>query len=228
MSTNFDDFKNDYSEELDKSISFSGQDSDFFTERKAHIIVEIAKRHLGETANLQVLDLGSGTGVTDSFLTPHMTKLSGAEVSPGVIETASTRNPTVSYRIYDGLTLPFDNATFDLVFTICVVHHVPVEKRELFFSEMRRVTKPGGINIVFEHNPFNPLTQHVVNNCPFDKDAVLLKPSEVRSRLRKAGLEMAEQAYFLFFPWRGAFTKKVENFLGWLPLGGQYFVVARV
>jgi ubiquinone/menaquinone biosynthesis C-methylase UbiE len=161
-------------------------------------------------------------------LTPHLSKLSGAEITPGVIATASTQNPTVDYRIYDGKSLPFSDAVFDLVFTICVVHHVPLEDRNTFFAEMRRVTKPGGMNIIFEQNPYNPVTRRVVSNCPFDEDAVLLKPKESRSFLSDAGLTVVEQRYFLFFPWRGRVTTWLESCLSWLPLGAQYFVAARL
>ena len=228
MSTNFDDFKDKYSETLDKSIAFSGQDSDFFTERKADLVREVAECHLGPVRDLEILDLGSGTGTTDAFLVPHLSKLSGAEVTQGVIETARKQNPTVNYRLYDGKYIPFDDATFDLVFTICVVHHIPLEEREHLFTEMRRVIKPGGINIIFEHNPYNPITQHVVNNCPFDEDAILLKPVETRARLQQAGFTIIKQKYFLFFPWEGSRTVAIEQMLGWLPLGGQYFVAAKV
>jgi hypothetical protein len=39
--------------------------------------------------------------------------------------------------------------------------------------------KEDGHFIIFEHNPINPVTRHLVKNCPFDADAVLLstKPS---------------------------------------------------
>ena len=81
-------------------------------------------------------------------------------------------NPTVRYQAYDGKTLPYDDASVDLAFAIRVMHHVAVGDRPQFASELRRVVRPGGLAVIFEHNPYNPLTQHVVRNCEFDEGAV--------------------------------------------------------
>ena len=67
------------------------------------------------------------------LLISALVKTSGAEVTPGTIETARKQNPTVNYRLYDGKSIPFDDATFDLVFAICVVHHIPLEETAFFY-----------------------------------------------------------------------------------------------
>jgi hypothetical protein len=80
---------------------------------------------------------------------------------------------------------------------------------------------------VFEHNPYNPVTRRLVNTCPFDADAVLLARAETVSLLKAAGLEPSAAAYCLFFPQMLAALRPLEAWLGWLPLGGQYFVAGR-
>ncbi|MBI2362192.1 MAG: class I SAM-dependent methyltransferase [Elusimicrobia bacterium] len=224
----FETFKDDYKQTLDRSTAFVGQDGDFFARRKAELLLGLAARRLGPPQGLKALDLGSGLGLTDRFLSPLMPGLCGVDVAPGVVAAAAKANPRVAYSVYDGASLPYPDAAFDLVFTVCVAHHVPPAGRAAFFAEMRRVTRPGGLDVVFEHNPYNPLTRRVVGNCPFDADAVLLEPRESRERLRSAGLTPVEQRYFLFFPWEGALTGWLEGRLGWLPLGAQYFVAARL
>lgn len=87
--------------------------------------------------------------------------------------------------------------------------------------------KPGGLIFVFEHNPYNPVTQKIVSNCPYDEDAVLLKPSELNGLLREGGLEVKEQQFSLFFPQWLKLALPLERYLGWLPLGGQYWIKAR-
>ena len=79
----------------------------------------------------------------------------------------------------------------------------------------------------FEHNPYNPVTRRIVSNCPYDEDAVLLKPSELRTLLSGAGLSVQRQAYCLFVPPRFGRLAACEAALGWLPLGGQYWIEAR-
>ena len=87
--------------------------------------------------------------------------------------------------------------------------------------------RPGGRLFVFEHNPYNPVTRHLVNTCPFDADAVLLTRAETVSLLKAAGFEPSAAAYCLFFPQMLAVFRPLEAWLGWLPLGGQYFVAGR-
>ena len=81
-----------------------------------------------------------------------------------------------------------------------------------------------GKAFVFEHNPYNPVTRRIVNNCPYDADAVLLKPAELRGLFDSAGMKVHSKEYCLFIPPRFAALAGLEKYLGWLPLGGQYWV----
>ncbi len=224
----FDRFKDDYQTQLQGVVEFSGQDADFFAELKARHIVEAAERHLGSPKDLKVLDLGSGIGATDQFLAQRFSALHGVDVGEGVVEKAAKANPTVDYKVYDGKIVPFPDGTFDLVFAICVLHHVALADRDGLIREMKRVTKPGGLIMVFEHNPLNPVTVRVVNNCAFDADAILLRLGETRALFERGGLSFVERRYFLFLPWRGRLVQLLESVLRALPLGAQYFVAARV
>jgi hypothetical protein len=89
---------------------------------------------------------------------------------------------------------------------------------------LHRVTQklaPGGRLFVFEHNPYNPLTVQAVRACPFDDDAVLLPPGEVRALLASAGLGAVQQRFVLFFPRALARLRPLEPWLAWCPLGAQ-------
>ncbi|MBL8013431.1 MAG: class I SAM-dependent methyltransferase [Candidatus Omnitrophica bacterium] len=44
-----------------------------------------------------------------------------------------------------GRGLPFENDSFDRVFCVCVIEHLPSVVRQLLMKEIRRVLKPGGI-----------------------------------------------------------------------------------
>ena len=139
-----------------------------------------------------------------------------------MVERAAERNPGAEYVEYDGATFPFETGSFDLVFASCVFHHVPVHEREGLAAEMARVTRPGGLTVILEHNPINPGTRLAVSRCEFDEDAVLLRMSESRALLRTAGLREDERAYIIFFPFRNT----IERRLGRLPFGAQYYVAS--
>jgi hypothetical protein len=52
--------------------------------------------------------------------------------------------------------------------------------------------------MIYEHNPFNPMTLHAVNTCPFDENAVLLKRSQVRNVLREVGMVVVIEKYHVY------------------------------
>ena len=184
------------------------------------------RRRLGDPRELTILDIGCGVGVTDAFLIPEFGQVHGVDVTPGVIDEARAANPTADYQVYDGGRLPFDDASVDVAFAICVVHHVPPADWAAFASEMARVVRPGGLAMLFEHNPLNPLTRRAVNNCEFDEDAVLLGRRTAAGLLTGAGMRVAERKFIVFFPFGAQRLAPVERRLGWLPLGAQYYVAA--
>ena len=113
-----------------------------------------------------------------------MRRLAGVDVAAGMVERARRRNPWAEYRHYAaGDPIPYDDGSFDVCFTICVLHHVAAERRPALVEEMKRVCRPGGLVAVFEHNPLNPLTRKAVRDCEFDRGVKLLtaKPRRVCS-----------------------------------------------
>ena len=79
----------------------------------------------------------------------------------------------------------------------------------------------GGRVVIFEHNPYNPLTVKAVRACPFDDDAVLLAPGEVRRLLQTRVFGSVRQDYVLFFPHVLRALRPFEPLLRRCPLGAQ-------
>jgi ubiquinone/menaquinone biosynthesis C-methylase UbiE len=220
----FDQYDSNYQSLVEDSMSFSGMSHDYVTRVKADLIASIAKQTFGSLEGKHVLDVGCGVGLTDIFLVDRPWHVSGTDLSSKSIEQARRRNPKVNYVVGSVDQLPFDDEFFDVCFTICVMHHVPPPQWTSFLCEMRRVLKPGGIALVLEHNPYNPLTRLVVNRCPFDADAVLLSRSTLGQRLKAAKLSPRQTQYFLFTPWER--LRFLDRAIGWLPLGAQYCTIA--
>lgn len=220
--THFDRYTKGYEQHVEHSIAFSGRDHGFFLEAKASLLLNLARQRLGDPSEVRALDVGCGEGSFDRYL-GEIGALEGVDVSAPMVEKAREANPRASYRVGDGTRLPFEDGAFDLVFTVCVLHHVDVEERDRFAAELRRVARPGGLVAVFEHNPWNPLTRLVVRRCAFDEDVVLLTRREVSRRLSAAGLRPLGHGYLLFFPWH---ADRVERWLARVPLGAQYYVAA--
>jgi len=176
---------------------------------------------------LSALDVGAGVGLVDRLVAGSFGELHGIDVSADAVERARRENPDVRYETYGGGRLPYEEGRFDLAFAVCVLHHVALRERPRLVAEMRRVTRPGGLVAVFEHNPLNPLTRLAVARCDFDEDVELMRAGVTARLARHAGLEIVERAFILVFPWRAAPLAFVERRLERLPVGAQYVVAAR-
>jgi ubiquinone/menaquinone biosynthesis C-methylase UbiE len=224
--TEFDRLDVAYEDAVEDAVRFAGQPHAVYVQAKAQALLRLAERRL-QRPPAQALDVGCGIGLTDPLVLPHVGSLHGVDVSEAMVERARERNPDVEYRVYDGSRLPYEDGRFDLVFAICVLHHVGQEARAPFLRELRRVARPDGVIAVFEHNPWNPVTRRVVRACAFDEDVDLLARRRMTNGFEEARIEVTDAAYLLFSPWRSRFIRRLERAVAWLPLGAQYVVAGR-
>ena len=223
----YDEYRDSYVDELDAAVRFSGKDHTFFTRRKADELLELVQRHAGPPGELNALDVGCGIGLTDAHLTGRFASLTGVDVSPGVLERAAERNSDVQYELYDGERLPFGDESFDVSFALGVVQVLPPEQRRAFLREVDRVTVRRGVVVIFEHNPYNPLTRLAVRRFSLGHDARMLPARELIVLAERAGLAVLERAHILLLPSDSRVARTVEQAVRGLPLGSQYVVAAR-
>lgn len=224
---NFDEFAEGYRETHNKAIVLSGANSDYFSEYK---ILELLNFE-DASKPLKILDFGCGDGNSSVYLRKHFPNATivGIDVSEKSIKQAEKKElPNTTFSAFNGEKIPFNNEEFDLVFTSMVFHHIEHHLHAGILLEIKRILKQGGRFYNFEHNPNNPLTRKVVNECEFDKDAVLLKPGYHKKLVINSGLSLKEIKYTLFFPRHKLFKvfHFTENLLSWLPIGAQYFIRA--
>ena len=102
------------------------------------------------------LDLGCGLGLQCRMLRQRGYRVFGVDPALGLLR----KEPSVEGAVAaaSAIHLPFADSTFDFVYTIGVLHHLPgPEAQEQACREVARVLKPGGAFIVHESNPRNPL-----------------------------------------------------------------------
>jgi SAM-dependent methyltransferase len=224
----FDRFADEYESQHRANIAITGESPEFFA---AYKVAELARLTAGlNTAPRQILDFGSGIGNSIPSFRKYFPAsiLTCADASSRSIALSQRRSPGPErYCLVEGREIPHDSDSFDVVFSACVFHHIPHEEHGHWLTELLRVTHPGGLLAIFEHNPFNPLTLRAVNTCPFDENARLIRAKALLRSLDDAGWMQPSARYHLFFPRALAALRPVESYLGWLPLGAQYSATAR-
>jgi len=178
----------------------------------------------------RVLDYGCGTGLLTRYLhdlRPHWT-YSGADPSAGMVDAARATAPYAHFSVLGAEQAPFGGRGFDLILMSGVCHHVPWGDWERTFAQVRSALAPRGALLMFEHNPFNPLTQIVVRSTPIDRDAQMRTAAFVTKALERFGFQVEAPRYLHFFPPRLRALQRLERRLAWLPLGSQYLLEARL
>jgi SAM-dependent methyltransferase len=208
-------------------LSFPGLKVDFFTKAKAAYLEHLILGQLEAPGRASVLDVGCGIGNSLALLTGKFGRLAGVDVSNECIVTAKGRNPEVEYTAYDGLHLPYPDDSFDVVFSVCVFHHISPADRVPLARDIRRVLRRGGIFVIFEHNPRNPLTMRIVNACEFDKNAILLRSIETEGLMRDVGFQDVVSRFILTIPAAGTALRYVDRMFSCLKLGAQYYTFGR-
>lgn len=103
---------------------------------------------LPHAAEKDVLEVGCGTGLILQRVAAVARRAVGMDLSAGMLEHAEKRGLEVVKA--DATDLPFDDESFDLVYSFKVLAHVKDIDKSL--AEMARVTRPGGRLILEFYN----------------------------------------------------------------------------
>ena len=136
----------------------------------------------------EVLDVGCGTGAFAGALRTLGYETYGVDASLGMLTEAS-RDGRAEVVVGRGERLPFQRGSFDLAITIATLHHItdPVRIAETL-AEMLRVVRPGGMVVVWDHNPKNPYWPYLMKRLPQDTgEERLISLEEVVSALEGGG-----------------------------------------
>lgn len=224
----FDAFAEEYERLHSQNVRMSGEAPTYFAQQKVQMAAALVA---GALPRQRILDFGTGVGNSIEPLKQQFSSadIEGIDVSQRSLDIAQARFPNLAtFRHFDGTSIPFEDASFGLAFAACVFHHIDSREHEALIRELRRVLARGGWLTIFEHNPLNPLTRHAVNTCEFDQNARLLAAGTLQAVVRRAGFSDVRAKYCVFFPRALRALRPLESRMGWLPLGAQYCVVARV
>lgn len=134
-------------------------------------------------AEAEVLELGSGPGLSTDWLRPRVGTPTTVEYDRYDAAALDRRLPDARVVHGDAAALPFPDASFDVVVSFTMLHHVPTRRQQdQLLSEARRVLKPGGV-FAGSDSRWGPLFA-----LAHPGDTLrLVDPTEFPARLRAAG-----------------------------------------
>jgi 2-polyprenyl-3-methyl-5-hydroxy-6-metoxy-1,4-benzoquinol methylase len=115
-------------------------------------------RQMGPLNGKRLLDIGAGLGESSVYFALRGAEVTMIDISPQMIakacEIGRFHGVTLEGRTAAGEELPVPDETYDLVYIANTIHHIT--NREMLFSEIRRVLKPGGRFFSIDPIAYNP------------------------------------------------------------------------
>jgi SAM-dependent methyltransferase len=225
--TDFDEVGGGYGTQLDRGLRLTGEPAEYYAARRIARVRELVEA-LGVTPRA-VLDFGCGTGSSLGLLRDAFpdARILGFEPEPELAKIAGEATATARAELIGGAELD-QYGIADVVYCNGVFHHIAPESRARAMASVARALRADGLACVWENSPFNPGTRLVMARIPFDRNAILLSPRELRSLQTGAGLTPVTTEYHFVFPKVLGFARNLERRLRALPLGGQYVVAGRL
>lgn len=132
-------------------------ESEFFAtgEREVEALLEYLGRIVPRLGRERALDFGCGVGRVTRPLASHFTHVTGMDVSPTMVKTATSlvqRNDdprgSIEFVVNTGPGLEkIANGHFDLVYSTITLQHIPSKAALHYVAEFIRTLKPGGLAV---------------------------------------------------------------------------------
>ena len=232
----FDRVARDYEKIHNQSLPPGVHSVDFIRQRAANVIRWISDGYAGK--EFFYLDFGCGNGrmlktllesdAVKPLVEQGRLRLFGFDTSAESINEAKSLMGDDRVCLVSDLNHVPRDVRFDFVISCHVFHHIPPAERAETVASLASWMKPSSRLVIWEHNPFNPITRLLVKTCPFDDDARLLTLNTTKTLFGKNSFRYREHAYVNVFPprWlRLDAVSAIEVKLSRLPIGAQYWVM---
>jgi SAM-dependent methyltransferase len=134
-----------------------------FTDRhQSGLLTRWASGWIGESRRPNLLKTDLFDEVASQGIVPWLftngVNVTGIDVAPAIVSEAVARNPGLEAIVADVRSLPFAEASFDVVFSGSTLDHFEsAADIQTALGELCRVLRPGGTLILTLDNPANPL-----------------------------------------------------------------------
>ncbi len=108
----------------------------------------------------RILDFGYGDGQITNSLYKRGYNIIGLDISKGNYEQARNSFPECDFRLYNGMTIPFEKNFFDTIILNDVLEHIPYELMEDLIEKLKNVIKPKGIIYISVTNRYELIEPH--------------------------------------------------------------------
>jgi SAM-dependent methyltransferase len=113
---------------------------------------EFAAKELPDNCRVLELGAGEGYGTFELSQSGKVREITGLDIDPHSIDRAAKKykSDKLSYKVYDGNRIPYDDNAFDAVISFQVIEHIRDDRNTI--TEIHRVLKNDGIFLLTTPN----------------------------------------------------------------------------
>lgn len=156
----------------------------------------------------KLLDVGCGTGRWTKYVSKFATSIDAVDPSKAIIVAAKLLNKCSNVRLSQASVdnLPFADGSFDLVFSLGVLHHIP--DTQLAMKQCVSKIKPGGYFLTYLYYNFD--NRGFIFKCIFHLSAIVRKIiSNLPSIFKDAACDFIAALVYMPFVWAAGLIKKI-------------------
>lgn len=160
-------------------------------------------KNLNLNKKIALLDVGCGNGRLYDFLKHENVDYLGIDNNRAFLKIAKRKYPKSKFKYADAIRLPFSKNSFDTVWCIAVLHHLPTKTLRLkACKEICRVLKTNGKLMITVWNLWQKKYRKFINkktcdalipwNNKLNRYYYAFKPAELKSLLENAGFSLVK------------------------------------
>ncbi len=116
---------------------------------------EFTARHLPQSAECEILDLGCGTGLELEFFFKlnGTARVTGIDLSAGMLEALERKFPDKELELIKGsyFDIPFEEHRYDAAVSVESLHHFKREQKLGLYKNLKAALKPNGFFILTDY-----------------------------------------------------------------------------
>lgn len=185
-----------------------------------------ASNGLVDLAQLEILDLGCGTGgwlLTLLHWGASAARLHGIDLLQDRIDRAKSLMPGVDFRVASGYSIPYADASMDLVSAHTVFSSIlDGQSRKAMAEEMARVLKPRGKIFIYDYRISDPSNRDTIGIGKVEIGRLF--PS---FNVERRTLTLAPPIFRRIAPWSTLLGHIIESCFPFLRTHAIYLITAR-
>jgi 2-polyprenyl-3-methyl-5-hydroxy-6-metoxy-1,4-benzoquinol methylase len=169
---------------------------------RARLVYNCAKKFIGRTSGIHLLDFGAAEGLTLLELNNllHESRLTGIEYSKELLSKAPPTPENVVLKEGDVTDLPAEipNESYDIVCALALLEHLPEPRKAI--NEAKNKLKSGGIFVATSPSPFWDAISTKLGLLREEQHETEMNKKLMKGMIKDAGMEVVTFDRFMFTP----------------------------